>query len=205
VLGAVLDMEVRGRTRNAQSLDDVMRYLYQNYAARDVGVPENGLQEALEKITKGTFQPFFDDHVYGTKPIDYDRYFYYVGYTLDESKDDSRPEAQFGVGLTPQNNGLASIVSLDPDGAAFAAGMDIGDVFVALDGKKVTNGDFLDMMKDYKVGQTVHVTAFRNDEITTFDVTLKGGGNRTYEFHRMDNTSTLQNQTRRDWLGLAAG
>lgn len=205
VLGAVLDMEVRGRTGNRQSLDDVMRYLYQNYAARGIGVPERGLQDALESTTNGSFQPFFDDHVYGTKPIDYNRYFYHVGYTLEVVSDSSRPQVRLGVGLTEVEGGLASITSLDPDGAAFAAGMDIGDVFVAIDGKKVTYARFLESVKDYKPGDTVHVTAFRREELTTYDVTLKGGGNRAYEFKEMPDTSPLQNQTKRDWLGLAGG
>ncbi len=204
VLGLVLDMEVRGRTRNRQSLDDVIRYLYQNYAARDRGVPENGFQKALETITNGTFQPFFDDHVYGTKPIDYDRYLYHAGYTLEEGIDSKKPEAQLGIDFSGDQE-TVRISSVLPGGGAYLAGLDIDDVIIAIDEKKATLKNMTGLLKAYAPGETVEVLVFRRDRLASFDVVLQGGGNKTYTLKRMDNTNPLQNQTRRDWLNLPAG
>jgi len=33
----LLDLEIRARTKNQKSLDDVMRYLMENYASKGVG------------------------------------------------------------------------------------------------------------------------------------------------------------------------
>ncbi|MFV1980112.1 MAG: M61 family metallopeptidase [Rhodothermia bacterium] len=204
VLGLVLDMEVRGRTRNRRSLDDVIRYLYQNYAARDRGVPENGFQKALETITNGTFQPFFDDHVYGTKPIDYDRYLFHAGYALEEGTDPKKPEAQLGIDLSGEQE-TVRISSVRPGGGAYLAGLDIDDVIIAIDGKKATLKNMTDLLKAYAPGETVEVLVFRRDRLASFKVVLQGGGNKTYTLKRMDDTNPLQNQTRRDWLNLPAG
>ena len=204
VLGAILDMEVRGRTRNRQSLDDVIRYLYQNYAARDKGVPEDGFQKALETITNGTFQPFFDDYVYGTKPIDYDRYLFHAGYTLEKGIDSKKPEAQLGIELSAQHEAV-TISSVRPGGGAYLAGLDIDDVIIAIDGKKATRNNITDLLNAYAPGETVEVSVFRRDRLMSFNVELGGGGNTTYRLRRMDDTSPLQNQTRRDWLNLPAG
>jgi predicted metalloprotease with PDZ domain len=204
VLGLLLDLEVRGRTRNRQSLDDVMRYLYQNYAARDVGVPEDGLQTALETVTSGTFAPFFDDHVYGSKPIDYNRYLFFVGYALEQATDPAKPEVKFGVDASP-TGGSVKIARLRPDGSAFRAGLAMDDEILALDGQRVTTSNLTDLLMGLSPGDTTTVTVFRRDHLRMFDVVLDGGGNTRYELRRLPDTTLLQNQTRRDWLNLAAG
>jgi predicted metalloprotease with PDZ domain len=204
VLGLLLDLEVRGRTRNLQSLDDVMRYLYQNYAAKGIGVPEDGLQKALETITSGTFQPFFDKYVYGTEPIDYDRYLFYVGYRLVKGTDPSKPAARLGIALTGDPTSI-TIESVEPSSGAFEAGLDIDDEIIAFDGKRVTRQNLNDNLYDHSPGDTLSVTAFRRGHLKTFEVVLDGGGNVRYELERLPETNTLQNQTRREWLNLAAG
>ena len=204
VLGMLLDLEVRGRTRNAQSLDDVMRYLYQNYAARDIGVPEDGFQEALETITSGTFAPFFEDHVYGTRPIDYDRILFHAGYRLERGTDDSKSPVDLGIRLE-RGSGELKLTGVKPNGAAFEAGMIVGDVIISIGGKQATRENLDDLIADREVGDTVSVAVFRGKDLMEFDVVLRDGGNVKYELIRLDNTNTLQNQTRRDWLRLAAG
>src|SRR5437868_14610481 len=42
IVGMLLDIEIRTRTNNQKSLDDVMRYMLANYAEKSVGYPEDG-------------------------------------------------------------------------------------------------------------------------------------------------------------------
>jgi predicted metalloprotease with PDZ domain len=181
-----------------------MRYLYQNYAARGIGVPEDGLQKALEAITNGTFEPFFNDHVYGTKPIDYNRFLYHAGYRLERGFDDSKSPVNMGVRLERGSDEL-KLSGVEPGGAAFEAGLTVGDVIISVDGRKATRENFASLAEDLAVGDTVSVTAFRGNQLKSFELVMQDGGNVKYELIRMDNTTTLQNQIRRGWLGLAAG
>jgi len=204
VLGLLLDLEVRGRTRNRQSLDDVMRTLYYNYAAKDIGVPEDGLQQVLEEITGGSFQPFFDQYVSGTEPIDYDRFLFHAGYALDRTTNPKLPTVQLGAQID-ETAGQTRILNVRPESPAFDAGLNMDDIIVALDGKRVHLGRLNHMLMSYSPGDAASVTVFRKDRLRQFDVLFKGGGNAIIKLKRMDDTSTLQNQIRRGWLGLSAG
>jgi predicted metalloprotease with PDZ domain len=203
-MGLLLDMEIRGRTRNRQSLDDVMASLYLEYAARDRGVPEDGLQRAIEAITNGTMQPFFDDHIFGTEPIDYDQYLYHAGYMLEIGAHPDKPSVQLGIDMA-QNGDEIVIKSVRPESAAFEAGLDVDDKLLAIDGHRVTRDNLTRLLGSFAPGDTVRATFFRRDNLQTANIVLKDGGNTTYKLVRLPDTSLLQNQTRRDWMNLAAG
>src|SRR5438093_7886169 len=49
LIGLLLDVEIRARTKNQKSLDDVMRYLMETYATKGIGFPEDGFLKAVEK------------------------------------------------------------------------------------------------------------------------------------------------------------
>lgn len=204
VIGLLLDMEVRGRTRNRQSLDHVMQTLYQQYASRRQGVPENGLRSAIEAITSGTVQPFFDAHVYGTDPIPYDQYLFYAGYRLDVSQNPNHPAVVLGLQVA-DGDGDVLVTGVRPESAAFAAGLDIDDRLVALNGKRLTTESLRDELMRLRPGGTATVTFFRRGELRTATIALEGGGDPMYRFVRLPETTLLQNQTRRDWMNLAAG
>lgn len=204
IMGLLLDMEVRGRTRNRQSLDSVIQYLYQEYAARDRGVPEDGLQRAVETITSGTMQPFFQAHVFGTDPIDYDRYLFHAGYKLQPVTEADAPTVSLGVQFA-EGSDEPVIGSVHPESAAFEAGLDIDDTLLALDGNRVTRNNVQDLLKHYQPGDTAPATIFRRNKLETIQVTLKPRTVSRYELVRLPDTSLVQNQTRRDWMNLAAG
>ena len=83
VLGVLLDLEIRNRTANTKSLDDVFRYLYTEYAEKDRGVPEDGFQEAVEGVAGSLFDEFFDAYVYGVEDIDYNDFLKHAGLALE--------------------------------------------------------------------------------------------------------------------------
>ncbi|HLE57297.1 MAG TPA: PDZ domain-containing protein [Rhodothermia bacterium] len=204
IIGLLLDMEVRGRTRNRQSLESVMQYLYAEYAARGRGVPEDGLQRAIETITTGTIAPFFEAHIHGTEQIEYDRYLYHAGYRLAVTEDPNVPSVTLGIQLAEGQNDVV-ISSVVPESAAFEAGLYADDALIALNGRRVTQANLNDVLDDIEPGQTVAATIFRRNQLQTIQIPTRGGGNSKYELVRLPDTSTLQNQTRRDWMNLAAG
>ncbi len=65
ILGMLLDLEIRQRTKNKKSLDHVMRNLNETYAKQNLGVPEDGFQQAIQTVTNSGFEEFFADYVRG--------------------------------------------------------------------------------------------------------------------------------------------
>jgi len=61
----LLDLEIRERSGNRQSLDDVMRFLYREY--RDESYSHEDLAEAAEKATGVELSHFFRDYVAGNR------------------------------------------------------------------------------------------------------------------------------------------
>src|SRR5262249_61907518 len=74
IVGLLLDMEIRARTKNRKSLDDVMRYLVETYANKGVGIPEDGFLNAVEAVAGSDFHEFFEATIQSRRDLDYNRY-----------------------------------------------------------------------------------------------------------------------------------
>ncbi|RMH86163.1 MAG: M61 family peptidase [Calditrichaeota bacterium] len=199
VLGLLLDLEIRGRTGNARSLDNVLRYLYQTYAMKDRGVPEDGIQKAVETVAGSSFEAFFRDYVYGTREIDYAAFLGRAGLTLQEQIDPSRPEVYVGWHLTGDER-ETRIQSVEPDSPAFLAGLDIDDILLAIDGRRTHVHNVEALLRRYKPGDRITVTVFRRERLREFSLELKGGNNRVLMIGFAENLSPEQLQVLRGWL-----
>ena len=63
LVGLLLDLEIRQRTHNQKSLDDVLRLLYERYGRKMVGFPESVYQETVEEVGQGSFEEFFQRYI----------------------------------------------------------------------------------------------------------------------------------------------
>ena len=83
VVALMLDFAIRHYTNNKQSLDDVMRCLYnQFYKQQNRGFTEAEFKKVAESIAGKKLDEIFD-YVYTTKPLDYKKYFNYGGLNID--------------------------------------------------------------------------------------------------------------------------
>ncbi|MFQ5569643.1 MAG: M61 family metallopeptidase [Rhodothermales bacterium] len=195
IMGLLLDLEVRGRTRNSASLDDVMRYLYETYPAQDRGVPEDGFQKALESITGSSFQDFFDAYIYGTEEIDYAPFLAHAGLVLERSVNPQLSPVTLGIG-TDDN----TITTVFPESGAFRAGLDIDDVLLKIDTTEVQESNIGTILQSYAPGDDVEVTVRRRGHERTFTVTLDAREPNIYRLSPMETITPLQDSIRADWL-----
>lgn len=85
ILGVLLDLAIRNATDNRKSLDDVMRWMNQEYAKR--GKFYNGdraIEAAVEKVAGSDFHDFFRRYVAGVDEIPYDRFLSVAGLELKQ-------------------------------------------------------------------------------------------------------------------------
>lgn len=198
ILGLLLDLEIRRRTDNAKSLDNVMLYLYQNYAALKRGVPEKAVQQAVETISDASFQDFFSRYISGCEEIPYTQIFNTVGLALNVENDKTRPESYLGVKLSQSDP--AVVLNVTPDSPAMKAGLSKGDILLAINNNQVNYGNLAELLISYKVGEQITITVFRNRQLQNFEVTLGGSGNIVYHLKSLDNKSSSQQRIFTQWL-----
>ncbi len=91
VVGALLDLEIRHRTGNTRSLDDVMRLLYrrfyvdapaETYYLKGRGYKGADFLAAVNEVSGSNFSGFFSSYVSGTSELDYGTILGYAGLRL---------------------------------------------------------------------------------------------------------------------------
>lgn len=198
LLGLLWDLAIRKQTNNRKSLDDVMLYLYEEYGKNDRGVPEDGLQKATETITGSSFTDFFAHYVAGYQELAYNDYLAIAGLNLIEEVDKARSEAYLGMRVS--NEDRATINNVVPGSPAAMAGLDRGDLLVAINGAQANGGNLSELLMGYHPDDHITVTVFRNRQLRNFDVTLGKGGNINYLLKHMDSLNEVQQSTLKAWL-----
>ena len=182
LLGWMLDFEIRARTGGKKTLDDVMRYLYENYALRGTGFPENRLKEAFEKVAGADLTDFFARYVSGTGEIDFDRYLRMAGLQLKRSytrsplfetaqKDQQAPRGYLGIRTRASGDRVfvSNVLNRTP---AYEAGVNTEDELVAIDGQRIDAANVNERMDALRPGQQVAVIVFRRGRMMTLPLTV---------------------------------
>jgi predicted metalloprotease with PDZ domain len=199
ILGLLLDLEIRNRTGNKNSLDEVMRYLNSNYAMKNRGVPENAFQKILETVAGSTFNSFFADYVYGTSEIDYNHYLKYAGLELIKELDENSADVYLGIS-TSGDEKQTRIRNVIPESPAFKAGLDIDDILIAIDDQHAHSKNLNLLLKNYSAGDTIRITVIRREVLRNFNVKLAEAAADTYKIREIKEPSELQSLILKSWL-----
>src|SRR5206468_12984714 len=70
ILGLLLDLEIRKRSRAAKSLDDVMRYLYNEFYKKGRNYTPQGFQKVAELMAGSSLDEFFARYVQGREELE---------------------------------------------------------------------------------------------------------------------------------------
>ncbi len=199
LLGLLLDMQVRHRTDNQKTLDDVMRYLNATYAQKQIGYPEDGIQKALEAVTGSSFAEFFESYVAGVKELPYKEFLDLAGVEVVEGRTIDTPESLFGVTFGGDEKQV-TLTQVRPDEAGFRAGLDKGDILAAIEFEQVTQASLATLCRKHKPGESVKVHVFRRGRLRELTVTLQESTSLRYEVRRRPNLTTRQQQIFNSWL-----
>ncbi|MGH9903412.1 MAG: M61 family metallopeptidase, partial [Pyrinomonadaceae bacterium] len=208
VVSLLLDMEIRRLSKGTRTLDDVIRYLYAEYAKKNRNFTPADFQRAAEQAAGASLDDFFRRYVRGREELDYNRALEVVGLRLDTTGPAAaggaaaRPAEKAYFGATLAQDGDRLVVRNVPAGTpAYEQGLNANDQIVAVDGVRATR-DFLSARLDEKrPGESVRLTVFRFDELRTFDVKLAGRADATYRIVPVAQASAEQTKMYQDWLG----
>ncbi len=83
--GIAIDLEIRQRTGNTNSLDDVMREFYTEYGGSDETIDQTDILDKVNKIGNTDFSAFMKSYIQGTELIMLTPYLKYAGVEADTS------------------------------------------------------------------------------------------------------------------------
>lgn len=185
LVALALDLTIRDMTNEEESLDDLMRLLWERHGRTGIGVPEQGIQPLAEELTGQAMDAFFNQALYSTDDLPLGELLEKRGVRLQWRPADShadmggspgkgteQPAPHLGVRLAEDPAG-ARIAVCYQQGAAMEAGLSAGDLVIAVGGLKVDARSLDDILAGWHPGEQVEVHAFRRDELMRFMVTLR--------------------------------
>lgn len=134
--GLLLDIIIRDATDNRASLDGAMRALYESEYGRGSGFTDAELWTALERAAGRPLADFRARYVDGRDPYPYATVLPLAGLRVREIR-----MPRLGIG-TEQDGDSIRVTVVDAGGAAAEAGVQRGDVLLALGDVRVTDTDF---------------------------------------------------------------
>lgn len=178
VIANLLDLMIIESTKGKKSLDDVMKFLYQEYYKKQGrGFNISEMRTALEKVSGLDLKSFFDKYIFGTETFDYKTVFNYANYDMliMENK-------RMNIGVSLSNNYIKSVTR---NTSAYNGGLNVGDEILAVNGFRF-DGSFSDFTNNKKVGDKISVLISRDDIIQTIEMPL------------IESTSTSHNLIKKD-------
>jgi predicted metalloprotease with PDZ domain len=206
LLGLLLDLEIRRRSNDAKSLDDVMRHLYHEFYEKNRNYTPADFQKACELMAGSSFEDFFARYVRGRDELPYNQIFAGAGLNLEQAGQAVGGLGGFAPGPLPSRKGFLG-ADLEDSGdfinvkdvragtPAYEQGLNARDKIVALDGARVNKETFEALIAAKKSGDIVHLTFFRNDDLRMLDIKLTGMIDAPYRI--VPTPSAAQEQKRR--------
>ena len=211
LLGLLLDLDIRRRTHGAKSLDDVMRYLYNEFYKKGRNYAPADFQKACEVIAGESLELFFSRYVRGREELvpAYREAFAWVGLRLEQGGGDVGQidgpmplKAFLGADLEDKPDGdLIVIKSVRAGSPAYEQGLNAKDRIVALNGARVTKENFDARIAEKKPGDTVRVTVFRFDDLRTFDIRLGSRVDAPFRLLPLSDANAEQKRIYQAWMG----
>ncbi|RZA00217.1 MAG: M61 family peptidase [Sphingobacteriaceae bacterium] len=198
LIGYMLDLEIINNSSGKYSLDDVMKYTYNEYyKTRKRGYTDAEFRAALEKFAGKNLDEIYKKYVNGVAPVEHQKYLVYAGYTItNELADSNKPT--LGIGTPKSGRLLVTLVSRNT--AAWIGGINVNDEITAVDGNTVT--DLAGILNGKSIGDKINLTVIRDGRELILPITLLRNPSVKYNITSVADPSEKQLAVRKKWLSL---
>ena len=140
ILGLLLDLEIRKRSNGTKSLDDVMRYLMNEFFKKDRNYGPGDFQKACELMAGSSLEEFFAKYVRGLQELDYNAGLSAAGLQLETAalSEGGKPVtlALFGAEMIWEKDRLI-VRRVNAGSPPTIRGLNTGDQIIALNNIRV--------------------------------------------------------------------
>ena len=198
IVGVMLDILMRDRTDNRAGLDDVLRALNEEYAkAGRFYNDSEGLRAVIEEVIRkkapsadADLGDFFKQYISGFEEIPYADFLGRAGWTI---RDTSQHRAVLGFSFGRENGVSPKIALVDRESPAGLAGLQEGDVLIALNGASIPRTPDR-WLRDHQPGERITVKVQRGGEERDFSFPLARQTDAAYQI--LEITSPTERQRR---------
>ena len=207
VLGALLDLTVRSATDGKRSIDHVMRDLY-GRTAGPAGMTGADIEASVAAVCGCVVKPFFDAHVRGAQPLDFNRYLALIGLKADITWDtvtrdngEKAPDHRLWA-YDPPGDSLLALAVNNPETVWGKAGLHSGERVISVNGNSVrTWNEFRSAIAQSRVGDVVHlVVKPKVGPTRTVSVTVTGYTRPVVKISEIIGATEKQVRLREAWL-----
>lgn len=201
----MLDLELRERSENRLSFQDVLRTLWTEYGRPGRGIEEAEFPAIVERATGLNVEEFCRRFIAGTEELDLDRYARLAGLSFGpippkrEPEDDDEP-GDLGA-ETRVTEGSLRVVSVRDGGPAQHAGLDPGDELVAIDGARIQPREFDELRRRFPSGTGATLTFFRRGYLASRTVTFGTAPPKKFRFSALPEATEKQRALYEGWIG----
>lgn len=196
LIAAMLDLAIINHSRGVQSLDDAMKYAYNEfYKKKGRGYTDAEMKAVFEKFAGENLDQFYADYINGTAQLDFNKYLNYAGLKLVD-RTPILPQPYLGVVMGSDNK----ISSVSRGTAAWNDGLNVNDEVLAINGERVK--DILGYISNTKIGDVLDFMINRDGLIKNIKVTVKAAPNKTWQIQPIDHPNQQQKAVLEKWLSL---
>lgn len=199
LLGFALDILIRDATENHASLDNVLRFLNDEYARRGrVYNDSEDVRAAAEAViangapgAQADLREFFNRYVSGTDEMPYEEWLQRAGWQV---KSGGPRRAKLGFTFRRDAGDTQTLEGLEPASSAEHAGLQEGDALLTINGEALPRSSDR-WLRDHQPDERVTVKVRRHGEVKEYTFALDQTGS-SYQIVEMPNPSEKQRRIR---------
>jgi predicted metalloprotease with PDZ domain len=202
LIGFVLDLIIRGRTKGKTSLDDVMWRMYDEfylkspnatYYLRGRGYETADFQRVASEVSGIDLRDFFTRYVRGVETLPYTEALGYMGLQL--VREQAREPFNAGIVLDSEDPESLLVGVVRNGSPAEDAGLQKGDEILTVAGRRIKRENWLTSLSRYKTGDRVAISVRRDRQVTK--ATLVLGAPERFEYRIVESKEATDEQKAR--------
>jgi len=168
LLALGLDLKIRAFTNNRQSLDDLLRLIWQTHGVTQDGIAEDGLDELILKLLgKGfskTWAEFQSRYIFGAEDIPIQKWIDPKTIEVKQKIHSKLEQIKLQLGLRhAEIGGWLKVTHVLDGGAAQLAGLATGDLLASINGERITAARWDKVLSSLATGQVIQICFYRDD------------------------------------------
>ena len=168
LLALGLDLQIRAFSKNKQSLDGLMRLIWQRHGVTLDGIAEDGLDELILELLGPGFSKIWTDikarYIFGTEDIPIQKWIASKFISVKPKSHSKLEKIKLQLGIRYADaNGWLKITHVLDGGAAQLAGLAPGDLLASINGQRITSSRLDKILASLTEGQNIHFCFYRDD------------------------------------------